>query len=591
MTQADDRNPILLAAALVVAAFAAHARALGGGFVFDDHLLLLGRDAIVRRGFVDLWLGTSVPDYWPLSWSTLWLEWRVFGERPWPYHLVNLLLHCGAAVLLWRVLRALRLPGAWLAALLFAVHPVGVESVAWISERKNVLSAVLALAAVLAWVRADDERRPGVTWPAVGLFALALLAKTSVVVIPVVLAGIVVARRGRIARPEWLRLAPLFAAALAAGVVTLWFQHRNAMDLVLLRPRGPMERLGGAGWSILSYLERALVPIRVSFVYPEWSASPESAWFYVPLAFAVVAPLVAWRLGGRWGRRSTVAYAYFVISLLPVVGLVDIAYLGVGPVSNHLQYLAMIGPLSLAAWAITSASARWPTAVKAGAAVAVVALGASTMRRAATFESDLTLWRAAASDAPDQMFAVSMVHRILVQEGKREAAIHEVETALAAARDPATRLRVQSLLLRERGRLLEAAQAAAEAERIRPDPAYQHDLGWALLRAGYARPAVDVFGQLYAIRPDSDYVAFGLGVALGAANRVEEARDVLRRALALGPRKAKIHEAYAMALTRLGQIDEARPHVAFSLGVRPDDPHVDAQLASWRAVMAESPPH
>jgi tetratricopeptide (TPR) repeat protein len=588
MEQADTRNRIARTAALVAAAIAAHAPALRGGFVFDDHVLLQGRDSVVGRSFLDLWLGTSTPDYWPLTWSTLWIQWRVFGEQPWPYHAVNVLLHAGAAVLLWRVLRRLDLPGAWLAALLFAVHPVTVESVAWISERKNVLSAVLALGAVLAWLRADDERRPGVAWTSLGLFALALLAKTSVVVIPIVLAGIVLARRGRIARGEWLRLAPFFAAAVLAGATTLWFQHRNAMRLVLLRPRGLGERLGDAGWAFASYLERAIAPVRVSFVYPEWPVSPGSPWFYLPLALAVIAPLAAWRLGGPWGRRCAVAYGFFALVLLPVVGLVDIAWLGISPTGNHLQYLALIGPLAVGAWAISSASARWPSAVRIVAAGLVAALGAFTVHRSGTFESDLTLWRAAAHAAPDQTFAVSMVHRILAQTGGRDAATRELERAAAAAKDPATRLRVEGLLLRDQGRLLEAARVAAEAERIRQDPAYQHDLGWALLRAGLAPAAVEVFAPLARMAPESPNVAYALGIALGAANRVAEARDAMGHALELAPENARIHEGYAMALVRLGRQEEARPHVAFSLGVAPSDPRVDAQLARWRSASADA---
>jgi tetratricopeptide (TPR) repeat protein len=581
------KQALLLGAAIVAAGAIAYLPALGAGFVFDDHTLLLGPDASVRRPLAAIWFGKEIWDYWPLTWTSFWIEWRLTGGQPWVSHAINVALHCAAAVLVWRVLAALRIPGAWLAALLFAVHPVTVESVAWVSERKNVLSAVLVLAAALRWIRSDDEG-PGVPWAALGLFVLALLTKTSVVVLPVVLAGVIFARRGRIERAEWLRLAPFFAASLAAGAATLWFQHQNAMKLVLLRPRGAWERLGGAGWAILSYLERALVPLRVWFVYPDWPADPRSPWFYLPLAITIALPLAIWAVGGSWRRPLLLAYAYFVALLLPIVGLVDIAYFGVSPMSNHLQYLAMIGPLALVASALAAAAGKWPVPSRVFATVLVAALTVASFRRAETFESDLTLWREAAHATPSQVFAVSMYTRILRERGDREEAARELSRAAAASADLASRLRILSLAFQDENKLPEAFGAAAEAERLRPDPAFQHELGWKLMRGREILAASAVFEGLVRMVPRSPHVHYSAGVALGASGRLDEALVELRRAAELAPGNAKVQEGLAMALFRLGRLEDARQHAALSLGVPPADVRVDAQLARWRELAPDS---
>ena len=213
---APRRREILLAAALVAITFLAYLPAMRGGFIWNDDTFLT-RNPLIKTpdGLRRLWFTTDPPDYFPLTSTSLWLEWRLWGMNPARYHVVNVLLHALSAVLLWRVLKRLKAPGAWLAGLIFAVHPVNVESVAWITERKNTLAMVLYMASLLAYLKFDEDGALRAYVVTLGLFLLALLAKTSVIMLPAVLLLCAWWRRGRIGRKDILRATP-FAAVSGA---------------------------------------------------------------------------------------------------------------------------------------------------------------------------------------------------------------------------------------------------------------------------------------------------------------------------------------------------------------------------------------
>jgi tetratricopeptide (TPR) repeat protein len=430
----NARRQFLLAAAIAVIAFAAYLPAMRGGFCWDDSSFLTQNRWIkASDGLRRLWFTTEPPDYFPLTSSLLWIEWRLWGPHATGYHIVNVLLHAVGAALLWRALRRLKVPGAWLAGILFAVHPVGAASAAWITEGKNTLPMVFYLASILAWMSAEcrvqnaecringnepdcarKRARSGKARSAfhsalctlhsafctpyyvlsLGLFLLALLAKSSVVMLPAVLLLCGWWRRGTLTRKDLLRSAPFFALSLALGLVTVWFQHHNIIAGAPVRPEGAASRVAAAGWILWFYLFKLLVPAGLCAVYPLWSVDGASLPAFLPLALFIAAMAGLWTRRKSWGRAPLFALAYFALSLLPVLGFVDMAFMQYSLVADHFQYIAMAGIVAFAAAIIARAvgSSRSPQWAAVPAAGCAVALGILTWGRGALYGDEARLW-------------------------------------------------------------------------------------------------------------------------------------------------------------------------------------------------------
>jgi hypothetical protein len=511
-----------LASGVVITACAAlaFAPAFGGGFVFDDHLLIEG-NPLLGGPLWRVWLGDGAPDFWPLTYSLFWGEWRAFGASPAGYHAVSIALHAMVAVLLWRVLLRLRVPGALLGAIAFAVHPVAVESVAWISEQKNVLSGALFLGAALSYLRHREEGGRGRYVLALLLFLLALLAKTSTVMLPPVLLGIAVVREGRLRRRDLLEIAPLLALSLAFGAVTVWFQWARALAATPTG-RGLAERVGGAAWALLSYLRAAFLPVDLAFVSPPWPVSPGEPLFFAPLLVLLLALAAVPRLARGPARPVLLAAGYHALMVLPVLGLVDMAMFLFTPVANHLQYLALMGPAALFGLAAARLRARWPVRGPAAAGLVLAALGASTAARAMAFRDDLALWQAAADAAPQSLMAAWMHAEQVATAGRPREALGIVEAAAARLRDPAERDRARALVLLQRRDVAGALRALDAANAVRLEPVFQYEIAQMLLQAGRPREALRTLAPLLEAAPRSpDYrqLEERARAALGAAGQ------------------------------------------------------------------------
>jgi Flp pilus assembly protein TadD len=492
---------------------------------------------------------------------------------------VNVALHLATALLLWRALARLRVPGAWVAGLIFAVHPVAVESVAWISELKNGLSGVLWLATIHAWITADAQRSSRWRAATLALFALALLAKVSVVVLPVVLLGVALARRGRLERRDVVEVAPLLLLAAVAAAGNVWFQHQNAMQGAGGAARGLAERIGGAGWALASYVERAFAPVRLALLYPPWPVDHGSPWFWIPLAGIAAAIAVLWRLRAGPARPLVLALGYQAVCVGPVLGLVDMSFLRLAPVSNHLQYLALMAPAALAGWALARLGARWPRA--AVGALAVGALAAVTFDRSSAFADDLSLFTRAAHDAPGSAVAVqAYAHELLAAERPAEA-VAALEAASAVAPDEASRHDIRSELLVLQGRTAEAAEEARAVVASTDRLDLLSDAAETLGRAGRAEEAIAVLRQLVQRAPGASEYAYRLAAALARAGRGPEAIAVLRAYCESRPGHPRMEPALALLLVRAGRLAEARARAAQVLGILPADPRAADLLRAW----------
>src|SRR6059058_3293296 len=348
-----------LVAAIIVAVVVVYLPALRGDFVWDDFLLITGNPLLQNfSGLVEIWSGGRTADYFPLTNTAFWIEHHLFGASPICYHVVNILLQIANALLVWRLLKRLNIPGAWLAGLIFGIHPVHVASVAWISELKNLLSMFFALLSILYFLELDEKQlRNSATAYAASLvfFALALLSKTQVVFLPVVLLLCAWWREekspGRRTtqnlRRDIVRSWPFFLIGIVFGLVTMWFQNRGIGEEEIVI--GSLSRrLVNAEMAIWWYAAHLFAPVRLMAIYPNCQFDSPQVLEWLPLIglIAILAGLWHWR--NRGTRGAFFAVGCFVVSLLPALGLVRMAYVRSGTlVADHLQYFADVPLLAL----------------------------------------------------------------------------------------------------------------------------------------------------------------------------------------------------------------------------------------------------
>jgi tetratricopeptide (TPR) repeat protein len=392
-------TPRALGAFLVLITVAVYIPAISAGYIWDDDTLLTANPQMrTAAGLVQIWRGQQVRDYTPITLTLFWLEARLWGFTPTGYHVVSILLHALCVLLLWLILRRLRIPGAWFGALLFAIHPVNVASVAWVAELKNTLSSAFFLGSILAFLISLDEKRPLAYAASLALFILAALSKGAVVTLPAVLVLCVLWRDWRITRRDLLTILPHALIGLAAALLTIRFQAR-AQHYGLI-PDSPEYRIARAGMAIWYYLAALLWPAGLSPMRPQWLPALRSPLAWLPAIAAVAMPAVLFWKRRTWGRPLLFAYTYFIVMLLPVLGFVWMALMQETPSADWWQYMAAPGIFALAGAAFVKTPRKyWPIAAPiAGIAVAMYAC--QTVRRQAIYQSMEAYCRAVTAEVP-----------------------------------------------------------------------------------------------------------------------------------------------------------------------------------------------
>ena len=556
-----DRQEVLAGAALVLLVAAAYLPAFSAGFVWDDRVFTEARAVREWSGLWTLWFRPSEigneAHYWPLVYSSFWLEHKLWGFDPAGYHAVNVLLHGANSLVLWRLARRLELPGAWLLAALFAVHPLHVESVAWTIERKDLLSGLFYLAAFGAWLRFTETPRGG-GWHyllALVLFVLGLLCKSMVVTLPAALAICHWWRHGRIDGATLLRLAPLFAVGLAiASADAAFYAEREPLALGY----SPVERVLIAAQALWFYAGKLLWPAGLAVIYPHWpvAAGDPLAWGYVAAALGL--GLALWLLRGRIGRGPLAAAAFFAVSLSPVLGFVDYGYMQFSFVADRYQYLAGIGVLApvagLAARGADALAARgggpvegWRRlgagrgAALAAIAMALAALAVLTFRQAELYRDGVTFFSHIVAHNPTAREAHRNLGDALVKEGRVEEALEVFHIAARLApKDARDRSNIgAALILLERGD--EAEQHLRHALELdsRSIYALQNLAALESIRENHGE-ALGFYRRLAEAMPGNPDAWHGIGTALYRLGRPQDALAVLEHALALDPARRDI---------------------------------------------------
>ncbi len=556
MTNLWNRNS-LLAVLLLLITLLAYIPAIQGGFIWDDDSYVTENQTLRSlKGLKKIWVDpNSTPQYYPLVFSTFWLEYRLWGLNPTGYHLVNVLLHALSTLLLYRLLLYLNLPGAWLAAAVFALHPVNVESVAWVTERKNVLSGFFYFASALCLFRffglkGAKENKSTLWWYASGLllFACALLSKTVTSTLPAAMLLVLWWKRGRLTGREVALLAPFFVLGLSMGLATAWLEKHHVGAVGLEWDLSFVERLLIAGRALWFYLGKLIWPWELIFNYPRWQVDASVWWQYIYPTGVLLVVFALWLFRKRLGHGPLVGVLFFCGTLFPALGFFDVYPFRYSFVADHFQYLACVGLIALLVGVITKAASRYNKRITSSfGLIILLLLGWRTWHQGYIYNDIETLW----SDTIEKNSRSWMAHNNL------------------------------GIALAGQGRFDQAIDHYNEVLRIKPDHDKAHyNLGNAYVGQGNFDEAIKHYSEALRIRPDNEEVHNNLGIAFAGQGKFEEAIHHYLEALRIKPDHGKAHNNLANVLARQGRFDEAIDHYSQVLRIEPDDAEAHNNLAN-----------
>jgi len=526
---------------LLLLTFAAYAPVARNGFIWDDNTHITANALNVEPGgYGRIWTTAEAIQYYPLTFSAFRLGHSLWGFDPRGYHLLNLLLHALSAIGLALVLKRLRVPGAWWAAALFALHPMNVESVAWATELKDVLCMAFAVAATERWLAWGDSRRERDYALALLAFAACLLSKTAASLLPAVLLVLDWARGRKPGRRELLRSAPFFVLGGAMSVVTILYERtRNGADPFFALPFA--QRVLLAGQSFWFYLAKLAAPVGLTFVYSRWTLDAASPLQWLPLAAALALGAWLWSARARLGRAPAAAFACYALLLFPILGLFDVFYYRFAFVADHFAYFASAAALALVPAAVERA-VRAPAARRLLLAALLAVLGAATWVRAGVFHDSITLWHDTLEKNPGAWMAWdNLAVEELALGAWPEAEAHAAR-AIALLPGFGVAWFHQGVAQWNQGKLDEAAASFARSAKVAPlyreGSAAQIGLSETYLGIyedgrKHPREAVAHFRLAAEAEPAQAASWFNLGHALGEAGLRGEAADSCRRGLAL----------------------------------------------------------
>lgn len=547
--------PIAAAGLLVVMTVTVYLPAMHGQFVWDDLLYITENPRVVSPdGLRDIWVEVGAedyrPQYYPLTLSVFWLEYQLWGPNPFGYHLVNVLLHALNAVLLWRVLRLLKLPGAWFAGAIFAVHPVHVQSVAWICELKNVFSMMFFLLSSFAFIRFFklDEPEPTVIdenrcwnhrwWYVSGLilFVCALMSKTATAVLPLGLLTVLWWKRHRVTRDVLAGLMPLVLLAVAFSILTVYLEENLSNAQGEFFSYTIVEKCLIAGRALCFYVGKLAWPYPIIFVYPRWQIDANVWWQYLYPVVVLVTVGVLWVFRIRLGRGPMAAVIFFILAVAPV-SFVSVAFTQHAYVANHWQYWATMGLIAVVAAGATRLVQRRRPLHVVIVLVVTVTLATLTWRQAGRYDTAAILWTDTLRDNPDAWTAHSNLGTLYQNDGRLDDAIRHFHAVL----------------------------------RIKPNQTdTMFNLGNALRQQGHLDDAIIWFRR--AVQRDPNEVDFRNNLATALANQMnyQEAIWHLRRVLANDPNSGTAHFNLSIILRRIGKIKKAQVHLQEAIRLKPE---------------------
>ena len=549
-----------------------YSRGLNGGFVWDDDSYIsMNPDLRSPHGLWQIWFRPwgAGHQYYPLSFTVFWVGYHLWGLHTLGYHLVNVFFHSTTAVLLWRILKRLKVRGALLAGALFALHPVNVMSVAWMNELKNTLSGSLALGAIWAYLRfeglgvdarQDNPERPrGWYAAALVLFLLAMLAKSAVSFLPVTLLLIIWWQRERIGRREIWPLLPMVGVVAGLGLLTIVIEHSPlgagavGKDFTVSFP----QRLIVSGHSFFFYLGKLLLPLRLTFVYPRWQVN---AWdwreYLYPAATAVVLAGL-WCLRLRIGKGLWAAAMHFYISTSFLVFMVVLYRMRYSFVSDHWIYFGSMSIFALMGAGLATVFdglGGWNNLLARRTAIGLfVLLGAMSWWQCGMYHDLQTLWKWTIARNPSCWMAENNLGNGLLEEGRVDESMGHFRRAIELKPDYVLAMNNLGNALMKKHDVDDAIVHYQTALAIKPDnPETLNDIGYAFQQKGRVVEAIGFYKRAIELKPDYAMARNNLASALLKEGSVADAIDLFRKTIEMVPdfAPALSNLAYLLATTR-----------------------------------------
>jgi len=584
MTNLWNRNS-LVAGLLLLITLVAYIPAIQGGFVWDDDSYVTeNQDLRSLQGLKNIWVDpNSTPQYYPLVFSTFWLEYTLWGLNPIGYHVVNVLLHALSALLLYRLLLYLHVPGAWLAAAVFALHPVHVESVAWVTERKNVLSGFFYFASTFCLFRffgftGEKEKKSNLRWYVAGLllFLCALFSKTVTSTLPAAMFLVLWWKKGGITRRELLALTPFFVLGLAMGLATAWLEKHHVGAVGSEWELSFVERFLIAGRALWFYLGKLVWPWELIFNYPRWQVDASVWWQYIYPAGVLFVVFILWLFRKRFGHGPLVGVLFFCGTLFPALGFFDVYPFRYSFVADHFQYLASVGLIVLLVGAITKAISGLNKRITSSFGfIVLLLLGWQTWHQGYVYRDIETLWSDTIEKNPLSWMAHNNLGIALAGQGRFDEAIDHYNEVLRIKPDHDKAQYNLGNAYTGQGKFEEAIKHYLEALRLKPDNAELHNnLGIAYAGQGKFEEAIKHYSEALRLKPDHYKAHNNLGNGFASLGKLEEAMNHYKEALRLRPDYAEAHSNLGNVLASQGKFDQAIDH--YSAAVRSEPDYVEA---------------
>jgi protein O-mannosyl-transferase len=565
--------------------------ALRAGFVWDDEPLVTANPLLRSlSGLGEIWTGSRTADYFPITNTVFWIEYHLFGPNASGYHALNILLQAANALLVWLVLRRLQIPGAFLAGLIFGMHPLHAESVAWISELKNVLSMFFFLLSALCFFRSEESGHLAGRLAYIAsliFFLLALLSKTQVVFLPVVLllcawwrSDVHAENKRRHFQTGMIRALPFFLIAFVLGLVTIWFQSRGiGEEEIVLGPWS--RRLTNAGLAMWWYGKQVFLPIRLMAVYPSWRFDSPRIVDWMPLIALIIVVMGLWLWRNRYGRAVLFALACFIVALLPVVGLIRMAYARSGTiVADHLQYFADVALIALFSAGVARlwGSKHQILRILAGAVVVILCatMASYTWARGGVYENEQTLWQDNFSKNPNAWQGHNRLGELFFNQGDFVDAAKHFERAAALKPELADNYNWLGLALCRLERFedgiaqyrkgLALKEGKSATAKTRSTATMRTNLANAL-----ALTANNLIDSAQVLSQKGEMVAADEAYK-GAMTRYDEAIAQYETVLKINPEQPAVHRNLGILLARLGRNNEAIEHLRKVLQLVPNEP-------------------